>query len=332
VRLAKLPLGSGPVVISRFWIDKPVLTFGPDTFKKMTKPSGREQAPRKLSEMLRLRELHLSGGRVTYRNGTQSEDGPMVWDRLDLDAELQQQSPSKYNLHLSSKAAASADASATGTIDVDELLLEIDNLVFKGHAEPEPQRTPLPANVQKFLKRYRMTGSMSLSGNGTVPLRDPANAACQIKLTLDDGSALIPPEPAMLDHARASLAVKKSRGGPVQIKIEQIDVAGGGKNVLIDGGAATLDTEGGTWKLEGISGHVQVEPPDLPTSGPIAPAPAPLVSATRPRAPRGNPIDKFEPEGASISRPPPPGRSTCTGKARGRRSSTKSSRTRAVSH
>src|SRR5205814_2376517 len=104
IRLAKLPLGSDPIVISRFWIDKPALALGPDTLKGIVKPSGRELAPKKLSEMLRLRELHLAGARITYRDGTRDDDtAAAVWDRLDLDADLQQQSPSKYNLHVMSK-------------------------------------------------------------------------------------------------------------------------------------------------------------------------------------------------------------------------------------
>jgi hypothetical protein len=132
IRLAKLPLGgASPIVISRFWVDKPALTLGPETFKGMMKSSGREQAPRRLSEMLRLREVHVAGLRIAYHDGRHDDPAAAaVWDRLDLDADLQQQAPSKYNLHVMSKAAATADASATGTIDVDDLLLEIDNLAL----------------------------------------------------------------------------------------------------------------------------------------------------------------------------------------------------------
>ena len=53
-------------------------------------------APRKLSEMLRLQDLHVTSGRVNYRGGggAKHADMPMVWDGLALDADMAQQSPS----------------------------------------------------------------------------------------------------------------------------------------------------------------------------------------------------------------------------------------------
>src|SRR5438876_5422748 len=40
IRLAKLPLGAGPIVISRFWLEKPALSVAPGTFKQIVKPTG----------------------------------------------------------------------------------------------------------------------------------------------------------------------------------------------------------------------------------------------------------------------------------------------------
>jgi hypothetical protein len=71
------------------------------------------------------------------------------------------------------------------------------------------------------------------------------------------------------------------------VKIEKIDVAGGGKAVLIDAGSITLDTSAGTWKVADVQGHGHVEGPATPSTAP---------ASTRPAQP-ANPIDKYEPEG-----------------------------------
>src|SRR5439155_26474836 len=117
-----------PIIIASLALYKPVMNLGPESFANIVKKSAANQAPRKLSEMLRLKELHLTAGRIAYHESREEKHGhapprPMVWDSLGLDADLSQQSPSRYNFHLRSRSGVFADASAAGAVDVDELML-----------------------------------------------------------------------------------------------------------------------------------------------------------------------------------------------------------------
>ena len=46
----------------------------------------------------------------------------------------------------------------------------------------------------------------------------------------------VPQRNFILDHARANLFCEKKTAAPLRMRIEKMDVAGAGKQVLIDGG------------------------------------------------------------------------------------------------
>src|SRR5439155_14048217 len=80
-------------------------------------------------------------------------------------------------------------------------------------------------------------------------------------------------------------------GAPMVVKIEKIDVAGGGKTILLDGGVVQLDPAARTWKLADATGHVQVDLADVVPTTTVANA------ATRRTQPAGNHVDRFQPAG-----------------------------------
>jgi hypothetical protein len=294
VTLAQNSLAGGPVVISSLSLDTPVVNLAPGAFAGIVKPSAKELAPRNLSEILLLRALHLNSGRITYSD-PRTSDPPMVWDNLAMDADLSQRSSSQYRFRLISKAAPLVDTSAAGTIDVDSLLLEVQNLSLHVRAEPEPARTPLPAAVQRFLKQYRVTGSVAVTGNGTIPLRDPHQAAWTLSIALRAAAALVPPQQSMLEHAEAALVCRKQPDGPIEIDLTQIDIAGEGKQVVFDTGHCAIDDVAGTWSAADVKGHVLILASSITTAAVASTRPAsapPLVAL-----PTTSPIDRLRPAG-----------------------------------
>jgi len=262
VSLGELPTGGSdaPIIISSVAVEKPVLNALPGAFTNISKEEAREQFPRKLSEMLRLSHLKMSEGRIAYYRGVPNEP-PTTWENLSLDVNLSQQSPARYNFQIKSRAAPLADASLAGSIDVDELLLELQSMTVNVEAQPEPKRSPLPASMQKFITDNRITGDLVINGAATVPLRDPNKSSCLVTIALKDGSALIPQEGELLEHARASIVCQKTPDGVVQIRFDTIDIAGTGRQFFIDGGTLELDAAAGTFRLAGVAGHIQLPPP-----------------------------------------------------------------------
>src|SRR5437870_384051 len=82
---------------------------------------------KKLSEMLRLDDVHLFDGKIQWRGRAGGNDQPMSFEGLAMDIDTTQQSPSVYTFHLVSRAQLSADVSATGDFDVDSLDLMLRN-------------------------------------------------------------------------------------------------------------------------------------------------------------------------------------------------------------
>ncbi len=293
VSLGELPIKGpdAPIVISSIGVDKPVLNMVPGAFDNMSKAETRDAFPRKLSEMLRLNRLRISDGRIAYYGAVPNQP-PTTWENLSLDANLSQRSPARYNFQIKSRAAPMADASLAGSIDVDELLLELQSMTVNVEAQPEPKRTPLPASVQKFITDHRITGDMVINGTATIPLREPNKGSCLVTLALKDGSALIPHEGELLEHARASIVCHKTPNGVVQIRFDTVDIAGTGRQFFIDGGTLELDPAAGTFRLAGVAGHIQLPPPT--TSPSVAEPSAAAASATTKPA---NVMDELSPSG-----------------------------------
>lgn len=293
VRLAGLPLGGDkPIVISSLRVNGPEIDLSPKPYRQIVKKTEKAEPPRKLSGMLQLRDVRFYEGRVTYRD-PKVPGPPTVWDGLQAEVETQQQSPSAYTFHLITRAQMSADASAAGTIDVDSGEVEVRNLTLKARAEPEPLRSPLPQSVQKFLLDYRISGTVQLSGNGTLPLRDPKAARYNVALAVQDAMGEVPPAGISIDHAKAALTVEKQPAGPLKIVIEKFDVGAGGKTMVINAGRAEIDPAAGTWAVGDLGGHVIIH---RGTSTNPSTART-LMASTGPSREKLSKFDQFEPAG-----------------------------------
>ncbi len=266
--LAGLPTEGKPLVITSLRLAGPQLYLSPAAFNHApatsTEPGG---APRKLSEILRLSDVHLSDGTIQWRDPARRNAPPMSWDSLSLDIDTAQESASRYSFHLVTRAQLTADASATGEFDVDSLEMVVKSLIVKVSAEPEPARSPLPQVVQQWLKTYQVNGDVSVSGSASVMLRDLPHAAFNGEITLGDAVAQIPSTDFTLDRATADLTLEKKPDGPIVIQLRAIDLGSGSKSVSVTKGQVTVDPVVGRWALSDVQGQLSMSKP----SGKAAP-------------------------------------------------------------
>jgi hypothetical protein len=288
--LAELPLDKDkPIVIARLTADQPILNYSPRAFDHIRKPPAEAVEAKKFSGMLRLEKVRLFDGQVTYTDPQRPGAPPTSWQNLNLDMDTIRQSVSKFTFHLVSRAVPAADATAAGTIDVDDLVLEVQSSSMKVRAEPDPPRTTLPAAVQEFIRRQRISGTLSVTASGQVPLKDPKQGAFLATVELQDGTAALPPRGEMLDHARAMLGVRQSPGGPVVVELRGLDFAGANKQLRVNGGTLELNTTAGMWSVADVVGQVVFTQPTT-SFAIIVPPTAPPQQAPEPK--RG--IEKLE--------------------------------------
>jgi hypothetical protein len=285
-----------------------VLNLAPGRFENIKKPpTPDDTVPRKLSGMLRLKHVRVTDGQVTYIDAARPDAPPTVWGNLALDVDTIQKSVSKYTFHLVSRAAPLAEITAAGTIDVDDGLLDVQSSTMKLRAEPEPARSPLPAAAQAFIRKHRINGSIHVNGSGKVPLREPKQSSFSAAIALQDANAALPgANSPTLEHARASLVARMSPGGPVIARVDRLDLAGGGRQVVVDEGLIELNAAKGVWSIADIDGQVIFTQPstkiaNLALGGTPPRQPAPSSPAAATSAPQSQPaadeprgIDKFQ--------------------------------------
>jgi hypothetical protein len=262
--LAGAPWGKGPIIFSRLAIDRPMLNVRPGAFVGLTREEARSQAPRKLSELLRLDHVRLSDARLEYVSAAHL-DVPCVWDGLSLDMDLSQQSPAKYQFHFTSQAGSSADADAAGTIDVDTLQLDLPNVAVDARIEPDPSQSPLPAIAQALLKKYDARGLVSLSGSASVPLRDPTSGSITAAVALSDASLSIPTrgKPFLVKGARGRISIDKQPDGLIHARLAAVQLASDDNSMQIDQGRVTVDPTKKTWAVMDVKGKAQFNPPSM---------------------------------------------------------------------
>jgi hypothetical protein len=260
LQLARLPIGRGPVVIESIRLDAPVIHISPAVLAGGLIKNARWKPDRKLSEMLRLRKLRLEGGRVEY--DAPGEGPPTVWSNIDIDIDTAQTSPSEYRYALAAQAGSTSQLTAGGAIDVDSLHLNLKNVAMRVRAEPNPSTSPLPAQVQTFLKQYDISGSLEITGAADLPLRELNDASGSMTVQLDRASARIPKGNIRVDHASLQATLTRAPCLPIFVTFDEVSAAGGGKHLDIQPGArAKLDPSDLTWKIWNVNGRAHIDPP-----------------------------------------------------------------------
>jgi hypothetical protein len=294
IKLAGIPLPRHPVVIENITIDQPIIELtrdkdghlgGPGFVKERARKSRRP--PTKLSEMLRLRHFQLTGGEITYIDQRAQSPLPLTWGDINIDVALAQKSAGQYSFTLGAKTAQAAELKLAGAINVDTFVLDLIDMALKVDAEPVNEKSPLPAPVQRFIRKFEINGKVALNGRATIPLRNIDDAQYSGEISLDDGTARLPEAGLALDRAFVKLQVEQTRGliaatspstrtaattttapgrPPVLITIKAFNALAAGALIKLDRGEINLDPAGNHWTLGNVSGHIMMRqtnrPPD----------------------------------------------------------------------
>lgn len=270
LHLAKLPIGGGPLVFERINISQPVVHIfrKPENappqqklFKRRptTVPADEpDLGGRKLSEILRLKELTIDGGEVMYKDLRKPASPPLVLKLVDVTIHTTQHGPADYDFTIDAVNRPLASLSANGSINVDTTQLLLNMLKLEARAEPGRPPEQLPPEVQSLLKSYNIGGSINLTASGSAVLKSLATAKYDLTIALHDASATVPKWDAALDRLDVVLHCA-GVGRRVDIRIAQF-IAGSGDTILsiADGASLLLDGEAGRWSLEGFGGWLNL--------------------------------------------------------------------------
>ena len=231
--------------------------------------AAREAARAKLSDMFELRHFGIKGGRIVYEDRSSPGLPPVVWKDLDVGMETSAQSKAVYGYKLEANNGDLARLSSGGSFDLDSLVIDVGGLRVEAKTAYSDEQSPLPAQVQRALRDYRVQGRVTVEAGGRFPLREPEGSTYFATVSLEDASGYSPALDATLDRLSVKLSTDtrsadasnaKGRGGmrPVRVRIDALDAASGDTTFRVDRADLVFDRAAGTWGLAEVAGRLEL--------------------------------------------------------------------------
>lgn len=195
IRLAGMPDEGAPVVIESVHMRRPVLrlAFGPKP------PAPQPPAPAPAAPVAatpatpapppkpppQIRWMHIEDGALVVPDVTGGAPELLAGITLDLRAP-----PDGGPLHGVSITIdqAGTKLAAQAAADLGARVLHVSSLSLQVRLEPTASAFPMPALFEPIVRKHRLAGAISLSGSGTVPLREPAASTFRGTIDLRDGA------------------------------------------------------------------------------------------------------------------------------------------------
>ncbi len=227
LKLAKLPILPGPLVIERLIIISPAVHLiqtedglvGRGITKKVDQPV--EQRKQKLSEMFELRKVAVTNAQLIYDDQTVKGSVPLAWRNLSLDLNTTPQSGASYAFDLNAGDRATATLSAKGAFDIDQLLLHIEDCGVNVNVDPTSSESPIPGELQRVLREYQVKGAIAVSVTGDLPLADPRQSKLAAKIELPKAVGRLPGATDALDELSAQIHCSTDPSA-VKVQIDRI--------------------------------------------------------------------------------------------------------------
>ena len=240
-----------------------------------------EAARAKLSDMFELRHFGVRGGRVVYEDRTRPGLPPVVWKDLDVGMETSQKSKGVYGYKLDAGNGELAKLKSAGSFDLDALVIELGNLKLEVQTRYTDEQSPLPAQVQRVLRDYKVEGRVTLDAAGRFPLRDREAGTYDAKIELHDASGYSPEWDATLDRLVVKMGVTNvtappaapeggspaageqgqagtREAGPLRVRLEGLEAVSGDSVVRVDKAGLLLDVDDNTWAVADAAGRVDL--------------------------------------------------------------------------
>jgi hypothetical protein len=227
LKLAKLPILPGPLVIERLIITSPAVHLietedglvGRGITKKADQPV--EERKQKLSEMFELRKVAVSNAQLIYDDQTAAGSVPLAWRNLSLDLNTTPQSSAGYAFDINAGDQSTATLSAKGAFDIDQLLLQIASCTVNVNVDPTSRESAIPGELQRVLREYQVKGAIAVEVNGDLPLADPRQSKLAMKVDLPKAVGRLPGATDPLDELSAQIHCSADPSA-VKVQIDRI--------------------------------------------------------------------------------------------------------------
>ena len=218
--LAKLPLGSGPIVIQSFTVTEPVVhvirredgTLLGSHLVKREKEAARPRERLKLSDVLQLRHFDLADASIIYEDRTRPDRKPMEWRNIGARLNLHPQSGSRYAFRFAADSKPNAEIELKGAADIDSLIVDLETLAINADVRRDQSSSALPAQLQGVFDELGIEGAVRLQASGQVPLKDPKDGHLALNVVLDRVCAEPQDKPWALDELSAKLRIERGIG------------------------------------------------------------------------------------------------------------------------
>lgn len=279
LQLAQRPWASGPLLIDSVVLTSPSLhlvrtTAGivgrktPTSTDSTTNDSkGDSKTPLKLSRIFRLRRFALQGGNIEYDDLAHAHALPLVWKNINIDLNTSRVSEAGYAYHLNIDNEPLARFETNGVADLDDLTLNVERCALVVRVDPTARQSALPAELQEPLKNWQARGVLSIDATGKMSLSDPASSTWHSVIELNHASGRVPGWQTPVDRVELKIELtdgseQKVEGRPLApgqhptATIDQMELAAGDSVFRLNHAEAIADAEKRTWKLTGLSGHI----------------------------------------------------------------------------
>lgn len=256
LKLAKLPLRAGPLVVQRVTVDEPEVRLIKTSHGLLglegvirTQHEAAERIKKRLSEVFELRHLAVHDGQFSFEDRTEPGSLPLVWRGLNVNTEMRPKSAGVYAYDLNVENGALATLKSAGTFDIDNVVLDAEKLALDVGVRPGATESALPAQVQGILAKYGVQGKVSVTGRGKVPLKDLHSAEYRVDVALDDAKGEVPGYGHPIDRVTARVRVS-GRAGEAVSTLLAMEAQSGPDVLHVDDGNLAVDLDKRSWDLK----------------------------------------------------------------------------------
>lgn len=197
LELAEVPQRGRPIKVQHIELNTPRLQFivdaqgnlvGWSDFVKEEAIEHPEKVPtgQRLSDVLVLRHIGIQEGQLIYEDeGNEADRMTLPGINVQLDTPPDAQNPEWHQLLGRLRHDPLIDLELEGRINLDTGLLEIARFQLAA-AVGEEQYGTLPPALQNFLRRHEVQGQLIASGQGQIPLDNPASTSASVEAELTD--------------------------------------------------------------------------------------------------------------------------------------------------
>lgn len=179
--------------------------------------------------------------------------------------ELRPKGGSSYDCQLAVADGSAASARASGVFDAATATCRVENFSLTAHLADVAARVPWPESVGRKIASAAPGGTLTVSGNGEVPLRQMQQASYQLTVDLADGTARLERWRHSLDAANGRLLL---RSGPdpkdsagwreIEATLDHFNMLAGTARIRFGGGTGSIAPSEPSWQVAGLVGSVEL--------------------------------------------------------------------------